>query len=129
MKKELIICIVIVVLVIIGNIITQNYTNKSVDKTSKQLQELREEIIKKDVNLNYVNEKIKNICTVWGEQHEKLAFYIEHDELEKVKTSLTGLKGYVEVEEYGQAVPELDKTAFILEHIQNKTTINLKNIF
>lgn len=129
MKKEIIICIVIVILVIIGNIITQNYTNKSVDKTSKQLQELREEIIKKDVNLDYANEKIKNICTVWGEQHEKLAFYIEHDELEKVKTSITGLKGYIEVEEYSQAVPELDKTAFILEHIQNKTTINLKNIF
>lgn len=129
MKKEIIICIVIVILVIIGNIITQNYTNKSVDKTSKQLQELREEIIKKDVNLDYANEKIKNICTVWGEQHEKLAFYIEHDELEKVKTNITGLKGYIEVEEYSQAVPELDKTAFILEHIQNKTTINLKNIF
>lgn len=129
MKKEIIICIVIVILVIIGNIITQNYTNKSVDKTSKQLQELREEIIKKDVNLDYANEKIKNICTVWGEQHEKLAFYIEHDELEKVKTSITGLKGYIEVEEYSQAVPELDKTAFILEHIQNKTIINFKNIF
>lgn len=129
MKKEIIICIVIVILVIIGNIITQNYTNKSVDKTSKQLQELREEIIKKDVNLDYANEKIKNICTVWGEQHEKLAFYIEHDELEKVAVRLSSMEGNRKVDEYEQMMQYIEECKFILDHIQDKESLHWENIF
>ena len=49
--------------------------------------------------------------------------------IEKVKTELTGLRGYIEKEEYSEAVPELDKSVYILEHIKDKTALNLKNIF
>ena len=37
MKKELIICIFIIVLIIVTNIITQNYTKNSVNKMSERL--------------------------------------------------------------------------------------------
>ena len=55
--------------------------------------------------------------------------YIEHDELEKVETELTGLRAYIEKEEYYEALPEIDKSAYILEHIKDKSALNLKNIF
>ena len=50
MYKENIICTVIIVLIIIGNIITQKYTKTSVEETSATLTELREEITKEDKN-------------------------------------------------------------------------------
>ena len=131
MTKELIISIIIVVLIFVGNAITENYTGESVDETKKSLSDLREEIIKNEdeIDFNIAKEKIDKIHEQWDSRYEKLAYYIEHDELEKVKTELTGLRGYIEKEEYSEAVPELDRSMYILEHIKDKTALNLKNIF
>lgn len=131
MTKELVISIIIVVFIFVGNAITEDYTKESVDETTQSLAILREEIIKNEneVDIQLAKTKIDDIYEKWNLRHEKLAYYIEHDELEKVKTELIGLKGYIEKEEYTEAVPELDKSVYILEHIKDKTAINLKNIF
>lgn len=131
MIKELIISIIIVFFIFVGNFVTENYTKESVDETAQGLITLREEIIKSEdeVDVNIAKENIDKIYGQWNTRYEKLAYYIEHDELEKVKTELTGLRGYIEKEEYSEAVPELDRTVYILEHIKEKTALNLKNIF
>lgn len=131
MIKELVISIIIVVSIFIGNTFTENYTRESVKETSDNLVELRKEIIKNDdeININVSKNKIDEIHNKWDDRYEKLAYYIEHDELEKVKTELTSLKGYIEKEEYADAVSELDKSIYILKHIKDKTAFNLKNIF
>lgn len=129
MLKELVICVIIVTLIFVGNIVTQNYTNNSVDITSEELNKLREEITKEQVNLEISNQKINEISSDWNNRHKNLAYYIEHDELEKVETDLSALKGYIEVEEYKEATAELDRTIYILQHIKNKNIFNLENIF
>lgn len=131
MIKELIISIIIVIFIFIGNAFTEGYTKKSVNETSEYLAELRKELIKdeNEIDIEIVKEKIKYIHEEWDMKYEKLAYYIEHDELEKVETELTGVRGYIEKEEYSEAVPEIDKSMFILEHIKEKTAFNLKNIF
>ena len=98
MYKETIICTVIIVLIIIGNIITQKYTKTSVEGTSATLTELREEITKEDneINGNEAKEKIDKIHEMWDQKHDLLAYYIEHDELEKVETNLTGVRSFIE---------------------------------
>ena len=63
------------------------------------------------------------------EQHDKLAYYIEHDELEKVDTAIINMKSYIETKEYSSAVANLDEGKFILEHIEDKNAFNLVNIF
>ena len=61
--------------------------------------------------------------------HYKLAYYIEHDELEKVDTAIITMKSYIETEDYSSAVAELDEGKFVLEHIQKKNAFNLQNVF
>lgn len=131
MTKELIISIIIVIFIFVGNAVTENYTKESIEETKQSLLDLREEIMKseEEIDINITIKKINNIHEQWDSRYEKLAYYIEHDELEKVKTELTGLRGYIEKEEYSEAVPELDKGIYILEHIKDKTALNLKNIF
>lgn len=131
MTKELIISIIIIVSIFIGNAATENYTKESVAETTQSLAILRNEIIKYENEIDYATIKTEtdDIYEKWSLKHEKLAYYIEHDELEKVKTELTGLKGYIEKEEYSNALNELDKSVYILEHIKDKTALNLKNIF
>ena len=129
MTKELVICIIIVVLIFAGNAITQSYLNESVTVTTENLNELKKELVNEEVNLELSKEKIEEIYDNWKKRYKKLAYYIEHDELEKVDTQLTGVKSYIEMEEFSETVPELDKAIFILEHINNKNIVNLKNIF
>lgn len=95
LKKEVIICIVVVIFVIIGNIITQNYTRKSVETINAKLIELKEKLSKVNKDEEGLKEAVKDIQEDWDEKQEKLAFYIEHDELEKVETQIHLLSGEV----------------------------------
>lgn len=127
MKKELIICIVVIAFVIIGNIVTQNYTKECVKVMDEKLVSLKEVISKEEEKI--VKGEIKQIKEDWDNMQERLAFYIEHDELEKVETQLSILDGQIEAKSYKDTFPEVEKCVFILEHIADKTALNIKNIF
>lgn len=131
MGKETIICVVIVVLILIGNVVTQKYTVASIEELSNKLTELKNEISKDEVSIdkNNIKEKIKEIENNWESRHDKLAYYIEHDELEKVENDMTALKSFIETNEYAEAISELDKSVFVLRHIEEKYAFSLENIF
>ena len=136
MKKEIIISIIVITMVIIGNIVTQNNTKKTVAKLNEKLANLKNSLIdviddnkKKDENYLKYKEKSSDIRNRWDEMQELLSFYIEHDELEKVETQLAVINGQMESKLYDEAVVEIERCKFILEHISDKTAFNIKNIF
>lgn len=89
MKKEFMICIIVIAFVIIGNILTQNHTKQCMEEMNKQLSELKEKIIiqeKSETEEQTLKTKSKEIKQNWDNMQETLSFYIEHDELEKVET-------------------------------------------
>ena len=129
MFKETIICIVIVMTIVLGNNITQNYTKESVSELSSDLMTIREDVSKKDRENEKIQKEAEEIYQQWGKRHNQLAYYIEHDELEKVETELIAIKSYIETEEYEEAISELDKSVFILKHIEDKYAFNLQNVF
>ncbi len=131
MQKEIIVCIFIIVLIIVGNVVTQNYTVESVESLADQLSDLKSDIFKEEENIerDSIKDKIKQIEDNWESRHDKLAYYIEHDELEKVETNLTSLRSFIEANENSEAVSELDKSVFVLKHIEDKYAFNLQNIF
>lgn len=129
MLKEMIICIIIVVVIFLGNSTIQKYTKESVSEISNGLMQLREDLTNQNVENNKAKEKMNEVYSKWEKKHDKLAYFIEHDELEKVETDLVSIKSYIETQEYEQAVGELDKGAFVLKHIEDKYAFNLQNIF
>ena len=129
MLKETIICIIIVIAIFIGNLATQDYTKKTVEQISQTLSSLKQEIIDQSVGNEQSQEKIKDINNQWDDKKNKLAYYIEHDELEKVETGLTAIKSNIQTLEYPHSIEEIDKTVFLLEHIRDKYEVNLENIF
>lgn len=129
MRKEAIICIVIVILIFILDFFTQNYTEKRMNELIEELENLRSEITKEEVNYENALEKVSKIDKISKEIHHKLAYFIEHDELEKAETGLTVLKSFVELKDYEMAISEIDKTIFIIEHIEDKYKFNIENIF
>lgn len=127
MYKELVISIILVILIVIGDLITQNYTKKNVSFFTSELEILKQSLINKDSKT--AQEEAEKISNKWEQVHEKLAYYIEHDELEKVETDFTACKSFINTGNYDLAMSELDKTVFVLEHITDKYSFNLQNIF
>lgn len=127
MLKETIICIIIVIGIFGLELFTQNFTEKTVSEITEIFDRLKENISKQDTE--QINYEIKNIDSKWEDMHKKLAYYIEHDELEKVETAIVTMKSYIETDDFSSAMAELAKGKFVLEHIQEKNSFNLQNIF
>ena len=131
MYKELVISLIIIIAIVMGNTITQNYTKQTVAELSDSLNELKEKISQDDENINWeeVEIQIEDINKKWNERYDKMAYYIEHNELEKVESNITGLKSYTKKQDSPEALNQLNSSIFILKHIQEKNELNLKNIF
>ncbi len=129
MKKELIICSAIVIAIILGNILTQGYTKEVALYMDEELENLKEDLLQEEVDTEKVTGKITNIREEWEKRYQKLAYFIEHDELEKVETELSSLQANIETKEYKQGIPDLQKCIFILDHIKDKSSLQIKNIF
>ena len=127
MQKELVICVILVILIIIGDIVTQNYTKNTVNYISGELENLKQSLFEKDDDK--ADREISKIDNKWKEVHDKLAYYIEHDELEKVESNFTACKSLAKTGEYEQSISELEKTVYVLEHITDKYSFNWVNIF
>ncbi len=134
MYKEVIISIVIIIAIIIGNNISQGYTDSSIEEIDKKLSNLREQVYKSlEIDVKSNNDKMKQeideILEEWEKRYYLLAIYIEHDELEKVKKELVSLKASIDVEEYQDAIGDVDRCTFALEHLKEKEVLNVDNFF
>lgn len=142
MQKEIIIVIIIVITIILVDTLTQKYTKDSFTKINSQLDEIKTigKELEKDDKSSYstrdteetkerLKEKIKIMQNDWKKINKKTAFYIEHDELEKVNTAMTKFNSYFELEEYTEAIPELENCQYILNHIKEKESIQFINLF
>ena len=76
-----------------------------------------------------VKEKLEETEKIWKNKQDKLAYFIEHNELEKIDTNLVLLKSYIETEEHDETIREINELAFLVKHIEEKYAFNLKNIF
>ena len=115
MRKEFVICLIIIALIAIGNFFSRDYTKKSGEEILDSLQQIKQAVEEKE--------------KIWKNKQDKLAYFIEHNELEKIDTNLVLLKSYIETEEHNETIREINELAFLVKHIEEKYAFNLKNIF
>ena len=127
MYKEVIICLVVIITIVLLNLFLQDYTKNSVSFIIGELRDLKKDIMKEDIEKT--KDKMQEIKDEWHENYKVLAIFIEHDELEKVETDLSALEGFIEVEDYKTGINELNKSIFVLEHIADKYDFSIVNVF
>ena len=108
--KQLITSIIIIIIVIIFDIIFEKITNNDLNDINLKLISLDEMINTIDENEegNYdkenseedIEDYSKDIVKKWETYQKVLAFYIEHDEIEKIGDKLNILEKQVKIEEY-----------------------------
>ena len=127
MIKETLISITIIITIFSFNIITQKYTKKVTNNITHLLEDIETSI--KDENIANIDNAVNNLENDWNSYHKKLAYYIEHDELEKVDNAIIAMKSFIKTKQYPDAIAELEEARFVLKHIQEKNSLNLENIF
>lgn len=128
MYKEILICIAIAISIFTLDKVTQNYTDKQFNLLQGELMSIREEILS-DTSKEEVLQKMEKLEDDWEETFSKTAYYIEHDELEKVETKFTTIRSYIEMDDKTMTISTIDESSFIIEHIRDKNSFNLQNIF
>ena len=116
MIKETVICIIIVIGIIGLELLTQNFTEKTVKEIREAFSKIENEIVKQ--NIEQIKVELENISNKWEEKQKRLAYYIEHDELEKVHTAIVTMKSYIKTNDFSSAMAELEEGKFVIEHIK-----------
>ena len=127
MIKELIIIIIVVALVIGLDIISNNYLKEAVADLSNELNALK--VLIQEEKQEKAQKQMKIVKDKWKEKYKVMAYYIEHDELEKVETELTRLSANIDVKEYEHCIEEIEASIFILDHIGQKEKLEIISIF
>lgn len=104
-------------------------TNENNDEESKlQSNRKNDEQTSNEQKEKLANE-IKKLKEEWQEINYKMSYYIEHDELEKVNSAIVKIESSMKIEQYSDAIPELENCKYILEHIRDKQAIRAINFF
>ena len=128
MWKDIVFCIIIIVVIITVDFFIQDYIKNSAEEMTVKLDSLKQEVLNKgEEKLNEVD--TKEVRETWEERYKILASVIEHDELEKVEKNLTGIYSALESKELSEVISELDESMFILRHIKDKYSFKIENVF
>lgn len=122
--KEYATLFLIIVFVVSIEIITDNITYRSISDINSKIEDLE-----KSLETNESKAKISELCSSWKSEEDKLAFYLEHDELEKVGVLVDNVKSDIENDNTEDVKQEIDEIKFLLEHVKQKQKLELKNIF
>lgn len=122
--REFIMLFLIIVFVFAIENITQKNTESVLREINSKIFEVEEELYSKN-NKDKMNEFSK----FWKNKEAKLAFYMEHNELELISSKITNAKTNIENNNIDEAIEYLDEIKFRIEHIKNKQKLELKNIF
>ena len=125
MSKEIVISTIILIIIIIANIWVSHFIDGKLNYIVKELDELESALTEE--NYGKANDKLAEIDDYFNKSEDMLSCYIEHDELEKVKTEFTSLKACVRFEK-DDSFESLDKMRFIIRHIEEKDDLKLKNV-
>ena len=124
--SQIIIIILIIVFVLVLDIITNNMTEKYIKKIESEMANIERVIDEKTEKLK---EQTNNLDKMWKDIENKMSYYSEHNELEKVSLNIKLLKKQIEIEEYNLAKESISEINYILEHIEEKQKLKIKNIF
>ena len=128
MWRDIVFCIIIIVVIITVDFFIQDYIKNSAEELTIKLDNLKQEISNKEEDkINEVD--TKEVRETWKEKYKILASVIEHDELEKLEKNLTGIYSTLESKELSEVISELDESMFILRHIKDKYSFKVENVF
>ena len=132
--RQLIFALVIIIMVIIVDIISENYSSRMIEKVDRNIQKIND-ILKKDQNQFTIAETdeleriIKQTIEKWEKKAGILTCFIEHEEIEKINVKLHLLEVELKNHLWGDAKRTLSETKQLVKYLNGKYKLSLQNIF
>ena len=129
--RDAIIIISIILIIIVGDSMMQNYLSKTTEELLANLNELKDKAIKVKGNnerdeiitlANNVDEKWQEISNTWS-------IIIVHQEIDNLEQAFTRAKSSIENGDLDEAIPEIEEAIFFTNHVRDRERLTLKNIF
>lgn len=123
MRKIFITSIVIIVVVIISDFTIK----KNIYNDFDYIVSVLNRIYTQEDNISKMRE-IDDLDTFIKSNNIIMAFYIDHEEIEKIKGQLEIIKAGIQESDNSFLYEEIKRTIFIIEHLKEKIEFNLENI-
>ncbi|MBR2704236.1 MAG: DUF4363 family protein [Clostridia bacterium] len=123
MKRILITSILIIIIVIASDFVIKKNIFKDFNYIISGLY-----TIDNQKNNEEKIEEINNLNSFIESKYLIMAFYIDHSELEKIKTQMVIIEAGVEESDDSFLHEEIKRTIFIVEHLKKKIDFKLENI-
>lgn len=128
MIRDIFIITIIIILVIIGTIYTQNLLGENTDLLLKDLEKL-EKNINENTQKEEIDKNASEIYSKWREISEKWSIIVDHQEIDLIEKALISVKSTIETEEYNKSIQKIQESIYLIGHIKEKEELNIKNIF
>lgn len=122
----------IIIIIILGFVFLMEYlTSKSLGDATKWMKDgvISIENKVKENQESEAQEEFYDLQGKWKEKTEKLALFVEHNELEKVTNDIALIEINFETDETEDILENIADLKFMLEHIEEKNQLKWKNIF
>ncbi len=125
--KTLIIAIFVVVAVYSLGIYMSVTLDNYLDAADKILGEIEEAT--KEENWETVREQLDNLTAMWPNKHTILAYFIDHNELDRIEFGISRIEGENILNDKSLLYPEIVSLRKIIEQVRGKYSFKLCNIF
>ena len=125
--KEYVIIIIILIFVIYINYLTDKDLNE-------QITWMRDGIISIENKMtedkkSEAEEKFNSLHSKWNDITEHLELFVDHSELEKISSDIVKIDANLNVGEDEELMENIYDLKFMLNHIEDKNKLKLKNFF
>lgn len=124
MNKNIFIIIIILCLVVVADIIIQNYLKKDSELMVQKLYEIKDNL----QNENAIS-KFNELYDIWNKKENSWSIIIEHNELDEIELSLLAIRAGIEYKDFNYGYEQIENSLFLIGHIKDKLETNLKNVF
>lgn len=122
--KDVLIIILIISLVVIGNVISQNILKKDSEKLVEKLEKIKNELGSEEENIT-----ADELQELWEQIDKRWSILVSHQELDNIKVSIIAVKSSIESDDLSYAYQQINNAIFLVEHQTQKWAIKWKNIF
>ena len=135
MKRTLVVCIIIIIFIVMSDLLLRKYADNKFDYMMGKLTEINNsiELVGDEPqmvsNTSEGNKKIiEDLESMWEKDYTIMSCYLEHNELEKVKTQMVIIRAGMETNDVNYIYEEVNRAVYIIEHIKDKSRLKIDNI-
>ena len=135
MKRTLVVCIIIIIFIVMSDLLLRKYADNKFDYMIGKLTDItnsiklvgdKPEMVSNNTDGN--KKIIEDLESMWEKDYTIMSCYLEHNELEKVKTQMVIIRAGMETNDVSYIYEEVNRAVYIIEHIKDKSRLKIDNI-